>query len=251
MEDYIPLMRFPLFERFSSESDVPNTADGSCAVNTLTHMAAELFWCIGPLSTMEKLLRTCPRLTVFKFIIPNGSRYRWMWDVGYKPLVTPRKLVKALLQTHRQSLQTLHLDFHDHYDLSDPGLRAEVERLEDCDYTYPSFRDFESLTHMAIEFEKLVNVQDLPASLEQLDLHHCQFADLDRAFLSGWMPLKDKWCPVVKSVLVGGWATSNEGITAVREQARPLDISARVAVDGRALTLFGGGYHLTIQRLAQ
>ncbi|KAH9882990.1 hypothetical protein J1614_000356 [Plenodomus biglobosus] len=202
IEDYLPLMRFPLFEKFSSESDVPNTPDGSCAVNTLTHIAAELFWCIGPLSTMEKLLQTCPHLTVFKLIIPNGTRYRWLWDVGYKPLVGPRELVKALLQTHRQNLQTLHLDFHHHYDLSGPELREEVERLEDCDYTYPSFRDFESLTHMAIEFEKLVKVRDLPASLEQLDLHHCHFADLDRAFLSDLIRLKDKWCPVIKSVIV-------------------------------------------------
>ena len=243
-------MRFPSFEKFSSESDVPNTPDGSCAVNTLTHIAAELFWCIEPLSTMEKLLYTCPRLTVFKLIIPNGNRYRWMWDVGYEPLVTPRELVNALLQTHRQNLQTLHLDFHHHYDLSNPELREEVEHLEDCDYTYPSFHDFESLTHMAIEFEKLVKVQDLPASLERLDLHYCHFAELDRAFLSDLIQLKEKWCPVIKSVTVGGWDMTNEGIIAVREHARSLDISVHVTVDGRTLTMLAGGYHLTIKSLA-
>ena len=145
---------------------------------------------------METLLQVCPRLTVFKLIIPDGTRYRWLWDVGYEPLVTPRDLVKALLQTHKQRLETLHLDFHDHYNLRDPEILAEVERLEDCVYTYPSFRDFKSLTNMAIEFEKLVRFRDLPMSLEHLDLSYCHFADLDRNFLSELIQLKDKWCQI-------------------------------------------------------
>lgn len=243
-------MRFPSFQKFSSKSDVPNSPDGACAVNTVTPLAAELLWCSGPLSTMEKLLYACPRLTMFRLIIPNGTRYRWLWDVGYDPLVTPRELVKALLQTHRQNLQTLHLDFYHHYDLSDPELREEIERLEDCLFTYPSFRDFESLTHIAIEFEKLVKVRDLPASLEQLKLHRCHFADLDRAFLSDLIQLKNKWCPSIKSVIVGGWENTNEGIIAVREHAESLDISVHATPDGRTLTILGGGYHLTIKSVA-
>ncbi|EUC30758.1 hypothetical protein COCCADRAFT_103024 [Bipolaris zeicola 26-R-13] len=249
IEDYMPLMQFPLFEKFSSESDVPNTPDGSCAVNTLTHMTAELFWCLGPLSTMKALLQTCPRLTVFKLIIPDGTRYRWLWDVGYQPLVTPRDLVKALLQTHRQRLQTLHLDFHDHYNLRDPEILEDIERLEDFVYTYPSFRDFESLTHMAIELEKLVRLQDLPMSLEHLDLSYCHFPDLNQASLIDLVQLKGKWCPAIKSVVVRGWETTSEGINAVREHATSLDISVHVAEDGRVLTILSGGYRLTIKSL--
>lgn len=244
-------MHFPLFENFSSESDVPNTPDGSCAVNTLTHNTAELLWCLGPLSTIEALLQTCPRLTVFRLIIPDGTRYRWLWDVGYQPLVTPRDLVKALLQTHRKKLQTLHLDFHDYYNLHDLELLEEIEHLEDCFYTYPSFREFESLTHMAMEFEKLVRFRDLPMSLEHLDLSYCHFADLNRASLSDMIQLKGKWCPVIKSVMVRGWESFNEGINVVREHARSLDIPVHVAEDGCALTILSGGYHLTIKNLAR
>src|SRR4051794_13083984 len=99
-------MQYPSFEKFSSESDVPATPRGSRAINTLIHTAAELLWCTRPLSTIRRLLDACPGLTRFKLIIPDGSRYRWSWDVSYEPLVAPRELVKALLETHRQTLQT-------------------------------------------------------------------------------------------------------------------------------------------------
>jgi hypothetical protein len=242
-------MQFPSFEKFSSESDVPDTLDGLCAVNTLTHTTAELFWCIGPLTTMEKLLHACPCLTTFKLIIPDGTRYKWLWDIGYKLLVTPRELVKTLLQTHRQNLHTLHLDFYHHYNLSDPELREEIKHLEDCNYTYPSFRDFECLTHMAIEFEKLIKVQDLPASLELLDLYYCHFVDLDKSFLLDLFHLKSTWCPEIKSVILSGCENTNEGISAVREHARSLDISLSVTIDGSGLTILGGGYCLIIKSL--
>jgi hypothetical protein len=242
-------MRFPSFEKFSSESDVPDTPDGLCAVNILTHTTAELFWCIGPLTTMEKLLHACPCLTTFKLIIADGTRYEWLWDIGYKLLVTPRELMNTLLQTHRQNLHTLHLEFYHHYNLSDPELREEIERLEDCDYTYPSFRDFDCLTHMAIEFEKLIKIQDLPASLEQLDLYYCYFVDLDKAFLLDMFQLKSTWCPEIKSVILSGFENTNEGISLVREHARSLDISFSVTIDRQVLTILGGGYRLTIKSL--
>jgi hypothetical protein len=242
-------MRFPSFEKFSSESDVPDTLDGLCAVNTLTHTATELLWCIGPLITMERLLQACPCLTTFKLIIPDGTRYKWLRDIGYKLLVTPRELVKTLLQTHRQNLHTLHLDFYHHYNLSNPELREEIEHLEDGDYTYPSFRDFECLTHMAIEFEKLIKIQDLPASLEQLDLYYCHFVDLDKAFLLDLFQLKRTWCPEIQSVILSGCENTKEGISVVREHARSLDISSSVTIDGRTLTILGGGYRLIIKSL--
>ena len=228
---------------------MPDTPDGSRATKTLTHTAAELLWCSGPLPTMRRLLDACPHLTLFKLVIPDGTRYKWQWDVGYQPLVAPRELVEALLDTHSQSLQCLELDFHHHYDLTNPELREEIENLEDCVYTYPSLCGFESLSRMAIEFEKLVKVGNLPASLERLELRFCQFADLDSAFLADLVQMRDKWCPAIKAVTVSGWELGNVGITAVQERARPLELSMRVSVDGHVLQILGLGFRLKIARL--
>ncbi|KAF2182371.1 hypothetical protein K469DRAFT_636697 [Zopfia rhizophila CBS 207.26] len=251
IEDYIPFMRYPSFEEFSTESDVPDILGGSRAINTLTHSTVELLWCMAALPTMSRLLDACPRLTLFEFVIPDQSRYRWQSDVGYQPLVAPRDLVTTLLETHGHSLKTLHLDFHHFYGLSDLELREEVEdsgqRLEDCDYTYPSFRGFENLTRMTIEFEKLVKVRDLPASLESLNLYFCHFADLDKEYLSDLIRLKETWCPVIEYVTVSGWEKTNEGITTVREHARSLNAPVQVSADGRTLTFLGAGSHLQIQ----
>lgn len=243
-------MRYPSFEIFTSRNNVPDISDGCSAVNTLTHKAAELFWCIEPLSKMNDLLQACPQLNEFKFVVPDGSRYKWMWDVAYEPLVTPRDLVKALIRTHRQGLQTLRLDFHHYYDLSDPELLEEAETLEDCDYTYPSFQGFESLTHMVIEFEKLVKIRHLPPTLVHLSLQYCRFASLDGEFLGDLVLLKGKWCPAIKSVMVTGREETNEGIAAVQEHARSLDISAHASADGRTLSILGGGYDLLVENLA-
>ena len=242
-------MRYPSFEKFSSENDIARSTDRSCAVNNITHVAAELFWCMGPLSTMEKLLSACPRLEIFKFIIPDRARYKWLWNVAYEPLVAPRELVTALLWTHWQSLQALYLDFHHHYSLGVPELLEEIERREDCVYTYPSFRDSKSLTHMAIEFEKLVNLQDLPSSLEQLELHHCHFVDLDQAFLAALVWLKSKWCPRIDSVILCGLETADEGMNVVRSLASLLGILVQLTGHGRVLTILEGGYYLKIKSL--
>ncbi|EOA81726.1 uncharacterized protein SETTUDRAFT_99548 [Exserohilum turcica Et28A] len=258
IEDYIPLMQYPSFERFSSESDVPDTPHGSRATNVITHTNAELSWCIRPLSTMEKLLDACPHLTVFKLDIPSETRYRWLWDVGYDPLVTPRDLVQALLRTHRQKLQTLYLNYGSNYNLNDPELQEEIEMSGDSvlDYpsyhifTYPSFRDFETLSRITIEFERLYQFQDLPASLEHLQIICCHFEDLNRARLSNLIRLKDKWCPVIQSVTVCDYEEINQGINIVRDHATSLGMSVRVSAYGRVLTILGAGYHLTVKNLA-
>lgn len=251
-------MQYPSFERFSSESDVPDTPHGSRATNVITHTNAELSWCIRPLSTMEKLLDACPHLTVFKLDIPSETRYRWLWDVGYDPLVTPRDLVQALLRTHRQKLQTLYLNYGSNYNLNDPELQEEIEMSGDSvlDYpsyhifTYPSFRDFETLSRITIEFERLYQFQDLPASLEHLQIICCHFEDLNRARLSNLIRLKDKWCPVIQSVTVCDYEEINQGINIVRDHATSLGMSVRVSAYGRVLTILGAGYHLTVKNLA-
>ncbi|CAN9092719.1 unnamed protein product [Alternaria alternata] len=152
---------------------------------------------------MKALLYACPRLTVFKLIIPDGRRHDcMMWDVAYQPLVCPRDMVKALLENHRRILETLHLDFRYYYDLGDPGFQQDLWEtgVGPDDYICPSFRDFEHLSHLTIEFEKLAKLGDLPVSLKLLKLQRCQFADLDATYLQDLARLKETWCPVIEHV---------------------------------------------------
>ncbi|KAF2125382.1 hypothetical protein P153DRAFT_425802 [Dothidotthia symphoricarpi CBS 119687] len=231
IKEYIHLMRYPSFKRFSTENDVPHIIGEPRAINTLTQSAVELLWCIAPLPTMRQLLDVCPRLTLFEFVVPDRARYTSMLDVGHEPLVGPQELVEALLKTHSHTLKSLRLDFHHFYDISDPDMLEELEQLgetpEDCWMTYSSMRGFENLTHMTIEFQKLVKVHKLPASLESLNLELCEFADLNKEFLDDLIQLKEKWCPVIESVTVSGLEKTNE--------------------DGRTLTFLGVGYQLRIQ----
>ena len=103
---------------------------------------------------------------------------------------------------------------------------------------------------MTIEFDKLVKVANLPASLEWLELRFCQFADLDTAFLANLVQMKDKWCPAIEVVTVNGWESGNVGITGVQECARSLDLSMSVSVDGHVLQILNLGFCLKIERLA-
>jgi hypothetical protein len=199
---------------------------------------------------MTQLLDACPHLSIFQLIIPDTSRLKQWFDVAYQPLVAPRGLVNALIQSHRHILKNLYLDFHHGYNLGDPELREEIEELEgsleDCAYTYPSFRDFKCLSHMTIEFEKLVKVSDLPATLKSLALNWCRFSDLDSEFLGELFLVKEKWCPVIESIAVSGWERTNEGIKTVCERSRSLYLRVRVSSDERLLTVLGVGYHLQI-----
>ncbi|XPS81707.1 hypothetical protein M3J09_013635 [Ascochyta lentis] len=250
ISDYIPLIRYPSFAEFSTRSDISDTPCGSSATNTLTPSSAELLWCMGPSSKMHQLLNACSLLTRFKLIIPDWRRYRHMSDVAHHPLVTPRALTIALLETHRKTLETLYLDFHHYYDLSDPELREEIEdagyRFDESYCTYPSFRAFERLAHLTIEFEKLVHVRHLPDSLRSLNLQSCRFGDLDGGVLRNLVRLKETWCPALESVTLGGWEETNESVAAVRECLRALGVLVRVSLDGRVLMLLGVGFEVRI-----
>jgi hypothetical protein len=199
---------------------------------------------------MRQLLDACPDLVMFQLVVPDISRWKWSFDVAYQPMVAPRDLANALIETHRHVLKVLNLDFHHFYDLGDPDLQEEIEELgvslEDCEFHYPSFRNFECLSHMAIEFEKLVKVSDLPATLKSLVLNWCRFPELDREFLGEMSQVKEKWCPVIESITVSGWERINEGITAVCEHARSLDLRVHVFSDERLLKILGVGYHLQV-----
>ena len=244
-------MHYPAFERFSTESDVSDVAGERPATNTVTHTVAELFWSLGPLSIMKALLYACPRLTVFELVIPDGRRHDcMMWDVAYQPLVCPRDLVKALLENHRRTLETLHLDFRYYYDLGDPIFRQDLLEtgVGPDDYIYPSFRDFEHLSRLTIEFEKLAKLGDLPLSLKLLKLQRCQFADLDATYLQDLARLKETWCPVIEHVEVSGLEVTDDAFVRIREHAIFLDLPIHVSTNGRHLLFQNVGYHLEIQR---
>jgi hypothetical protein len=235
MEDYIPLMGYPSFEKFSTYSDAdgwesePLQSGWSRSNNTLTHSTVELCWCLGPLPVMEQLLAACHGLTVFRFDIPNETRYRSAWDVASQPVVAPRALVTALQETQKSTLETLHLDFHAYYNLSDPDFQEDLAETGEGpdDYIYPSFRAFKCLSHMTIEFEKLVKLADLPASLKLLVLQGCRFeTDLDAPYLEDLVRMKEMWCPLIESVDIRGYDPLDDGTRKVLELARSLNIHA-------------------------
>jgi hypothetical protein len=200
---------------------------------------------------MERLIGACSLLTLFEFVVPDGRRYRSMSDVGYEPLVAPRELATALLRAHGPTLRTVHLDFYHFYRLRDREIREQIEgsggNLENCDFTFPSFRDCENLTDMTVEFEKIIKFRHLPASLVSLQLEWCYFEDLDIEYLRELIQLKETWCPAIESVIVSGWEKSNEGIVAVREHARLLEAPVHFSEDGRVLTFLGATNYLQIQ----
>lgn len=252
LEDYIPLMHYPAFEGFSTESDVLDIAGECPATNTVTHSVAELFWSLGPIFTMKTLLHACPRLTVFKFVCPDGRRHNgMMWDVAHQPLVCPRDLIKALLEKHRPTLEVLHLDFRYYYHLGDLEFQLDLQETGEGpdDYIYPSLRDFERLSHMTIEFEKLAKFDDLPASLTSLKLQYCQFADLDATYLQNLAQLKEIWCPIIERVDIIGYELTNEGIASIREHMISLGLPFHVTTDGRHLSFKKVGYQLQVDSL--
>lgn len=206
---------------------------------------------MGPLSTMRQLIDNCMHLEHFSLCTPDPIRHRFeIREVGYEPLVTPRDLIRALLATHRSTLKTLRLDFHYYYHLGDEELRQELEeageRLEDCYVTYPSLRDFECLSHLTIEFEKLVRVRDLPETLISLELQYCRFVELDMDCLRQLRTLKGTWCPLIESVIVSGWEKDNYGISKVLASAQDSDLSVLASADGRILTLMGADYQVQV-----
>ena len=100
---------------------------------------------------------------------------------------------------------------------------------------------------MAIEFEKLVNFQDHPSSLEQLELHHCHFVDLNQAFLVDLIRLKTKWCPSIDPVIVCGLETADEGMNVVRSHASSLSILVQHTEHSRVLIILERSYYLKVK----
>jgi len=251
IDDYIQFMRYPSFERLATNSVTPNVF-GYPSTNTLTHSNIELYWCVAHLPIIRRLLDACPRVKMFCFVFPEAWRYKTMSDVWYLPVIAPRDMVTALLASHTRTLKILHLDFHNYYNLASRRFRRELGGdgvdFSESDYTYPSFRSFEHLAHMTIEFEKLNRVSDLPESLESINLQFCRFAELGKDALSDLVRMK-KWCPVIENVIVSGEEKTDEGITMVLEHARALDPPTpfQATANGRVLTFLGIGRHLQLQ----
>jgi len=105
------------------------------------------------------------------------------------------------------------------------------------EYVYPSFRDFETLSHITIQFEKLTNLCHLPESLKYLKLQDCYFdTDLSEDGLRGMLKLKDTWCPLIEQLSLQGFNVS-EAIDMMREVARSLDLRISEFL-GRGLVSF-------------
>jgi hypothetical protein len=251
MKDYIPFLSYPLFERLSTESDVLEIPGSSPSTNILTPSTIELFWCIEPPEKMEAMLKACHHLNRFEFVVPSTSRFRSMLDVGADPLLWPQELLTLLLKIHGSNLKSLRLDYRHMYSLHDPQTRRELLRngqsLTDNDYAYQSFLGFENLSSLSVEFEKLLNIDTLPSSLRSLDLTHCQFIELDQAYLQKLLQLKARRCPLIETVTVTGLEETDEGIAMVLEHARSLEAPLQITADGRMLTFSGAASYLQIR----
>ncbi|KAF1960131.1 hypothetical protein CC80DRAFT_590444 [Byssothecium circinans] len=256
IDPYISLLQYPSFQEFTSEIHAVQGRDEFPPHNSISHSIVGLHWCIGPLETMERLIDACSGLEAFSLVIPDNDRFRRASDTGRLNLVTPGELVTALLaSSHRHTLTVLLLDFHHYYDLREIELEETIEEsnepLESSDYVYPSFGGFENLTRLTIEFEKLLKVSYLPASLELLKLEHCRFAELDRDRLDDLIRVKETWCPLIQYVTVVGYEMTDEGITMVSEHAEALKVPFYSSSDGRVLTFSGAGRHLRIESQPQ
>lgn len=197
-------------------------------MNILTPSAIELWWSLGPLATMRQALDACPRLETFKLVLPDGRRHGGMLpeDIASQPLVSPQDLGMALLEKHKATLKTLELHFKCYYNMRDEVFQQNMEEHSEDSfhYVYPSFRDFEMLSYITIQFEKLTNLCHLPESLECLKLQDCYFdVDLSEDCLRGMLKLKDTWCPLIEQLSLQGFNVS-EAIDMIREVARSLDL---------------------------
>jgi len=177
---------------------------------------------------MRQALEACPRLETFKFVIPDDNRHGGMLpvDIGSQPLVTPRDLGIALLEKQKATLKTLELHFNSYYDMRSAEFQEDMALYgrSSYHYVYPSFREFEMLSHITIQFEKLTNLSHLPESLKCLKLQDCYFnTELSEDCLRGMLKLKDTWCPLIEQLSLQGYNLL-DAIDMIREVARSLDL---------------------------
>ncbi|KAI4905959.1 hypothetical protein J4E90_011034 [Alternaria incomplexa] len=134
---------------------------------------------------------------------------------------------------------TVELHFNSYYDMRSAEFQEDMELYgkDSYHYVYPSFRDFEVLSHITIQFEKLTNLCHLPASLKYLKLQGCHFDEnLNEDCLRGMLKLKDTWCPLIEQLHLQGFNVS-EAIGMIREVAKSLDLRMSEFL-GRGLVWF-------------
>ncbi|KAF2635128.1 hypothetical protein P280DRAFT_474044 [Massarina eburnea CBS 473.64] len=252
IQDYIPFLRYPSFEEFISEGNNHPQFGQSHTHNSISHSEVTLYWCIIDEPITKLLLDTCDALREFTFVVADEEVIIDDGDTGHLPLVCPRQLLTALLESHCQTLKVLILDFRHRYNFDYQDLEDEIYNHPDYTpeinpYTYPSFHGFERLTNMLIEFERLVEVRHLPSSLRVLTLKYCHFENMEKEYLDDLIRLKETWCPEIISVTVTGSERTNDGIMTLYEHARTLNAPVHATEDGRVLTFLGTGRHLQIQ----
>jgi hypothetical protein len=106
---------------------------------------------------------------------------------------------------------------------------------------------------MTIEFERLITLADLPASLKFLILQGCRFeTHLDAPYLRDLVRMKEMWCPLIEHVDIRGYDPFDDGARKVLELAESLniraamDISRSLYAQARPFTpslTLRGGYH--------
>jgi hypothetical protein len=250
MDIYTWFFHYPNFEKLTTEIDTRNqqvlvpripsnarfrkiiTVPDHLRTTIITHSHAEFHWCLMPDWVLRRLLHACPHLESLTFIVPNTTWTRTE-DIGYHSQASPEEFGLALLKSHSKTLKHLHLDFFHCYNLRDPWLHLETRLYRPLSiYTYPpSFRAFEVLTHLTIEFEKLVQLCHLPPSLEALTLTSCYYKEVDKEYLSGLLHLRDSWCPMIETVVLHGKQTrlrdhnKSGDVEWIRECARGIDAS--------------------------
>ena len=160
-----------------------------------------------------------------------------------------------MLERHSHTLERLRLDYYPFYDDRNPQYMHQWLRivaisggLQGFCY-YPSFRDFEKLTHLAIEFNRIDDFSScFPASLESLTITRCDFNNLaNLGVLQDLLQLKNDACPVIDSITVSGYEETNEGLLDARERASSLGMLVQLSTDGHTLIILGVGFNMQIQ----
>ncbi|KAJ4290941.1 hypothetical protein N0V90_010137 [Kalmusia sp. IMI 367209] len=239
LDVYIHLLEHPALEQICTQGSVLTRLGQTATVNRLSRSNIEMYCCFMDLPPLMRLLEICTTLIQFSFVVPRVNAYNNRANSMFlRPQFAPRSCTQALLATHSSTLERLYVDFHWHYNLDATEDEPELEEdgLENSCWVYPSFRGFERLTYMTIEFGRLMSVNDLPASLVGINLTRCKFSAMSQETLQDWLRLKETCCPAIRDVVIAGEEGLDDGIRMVRKHAGQLEQEVQASADGRILT---------------
>ncbi|CAI6336699.1 unnamed protein product [Periconia digitata] len=250
---YIPLISLPTFKEFRTVNDVPDVPWGHPSVNYISKSELTLLWAMFNKTTWHELLTACSPLVSLVYRLPDFDRFNSeMIDIGHLICVTPRDFVKVISQTHCETLRTLTVSFFPLMRVTTGSIEQLADdedgehELENSYLTYPPFHDFKCLTSLTIEYDRLNKLEDLPSSLEFLNLEVCRFGNISRSRLTGLIDLSTSICPAIQSVKVSGPNWQTHKLELIVELAMLLETPTRFYTDGdyRRLYFTGTASHL-------